>query len=246
MFGAVCAKRSIKTAKMKKPLSIIIVLLLACHCFGQENEQPKNAFTYSAGLAYNQIWLQSNMYGVTEYAVFTSPYNWGISPFFSMRKNRWDFSYGCSYMSFSRKQQYSKTRIFIDKWQEASLASTVGFRVTGERSLINVTPFLGIDLSYLINYEKIVTIGTWIGHYNDDQLAARVTDYFFTSFLGLGLLGGIGVLCPIAKQFEIGISYCLKFKILNNIRNDSNPHFQSITSPVIYHTANIGVSYRFD
>ena len=230
---------------MKKPL-FIIILLIGCHCFGQDKEQQKTAFKYSAGLAYSQIWLQSTLYGANEYSVFSSPFNWGVSPFFSLEKNRWKFNISCSYLSFSRNEQFSETRILQDKWQEASLASTVGFRVTGERSLINVTPFLGIDLSYLINYEKIVTNGTWIGHYNDDQLAARVTDYFFTSFLGLGLLGGIGVSCPIAKQFEIGISYCLKFKILNNIRNDSNPHFQSITSPVIYHTANIGFSYRFN
>ena len=233
---------------MKKPLSIIIVLLLAIHCFGQEKEQQKKPFTYSAGIAYHQIWLQSNCYGTNEYgAVSSSPFNWGVSPFFSMRKNRWEFGFSCSYLSFSRTQKYSETHFSIDKWQEVNLASTVGFRVTGERQLINVTPFLGIDLSYLINYEKDVTMGTWARHYNTDELGARNPTGVISYYLGIGLLGGINVSCPVTKHFEIGLSYCLKFKILNNIRNDSNPHYPfDITSPVLYHNASIGVAYRFN
>ena len=151
---------------MKKPLSIIIVLLLACHCFGQENEQPKNAFTYSAGLAYNQIWLQSTLYGADEYAVFSSPFNWGVSPFFSLEINRWKFNISCSYLSFSRNEQFSETRILQDKWQEACLAPTVGFRITGKHSLISVVPFLGFDLwellkiacNYCLKFHKIQII----------------------------------------------------------------------------------------
>ncbi len=247
MFGAVCAKHSIKTAKMKKPLSIIIVLLLACHCFGQENEQPKSAFTYSAGIAYNQIWLQSTLYGADEYAVFSSPFNWGVSPFFSLEKNRWKFNISCSYLSFSRNEQFSETRILQDKWQEACLAPTVGFRITGEHSLISVVPFLGFDLCSLINYEKTVTYGTWTRHYNTKELGARNPYNFFSYYLGIGLLGGINVSCPITKHFEITLSYCFKYKIVNNIRSDHNPHYPSyVTSPIRYHNANIGVSYRFN
>lgn len=237
---------------MKKPLSIIIVLLLAIHCFGQEKEQQKKPFTYSAGIAYHQIWLQSNCYGTNEYgAVSSSPFNWGVSPFFSMRKNRWEFGFSCSYLSFSRTQKYSETHFSIDKWQEANLASTVGFRVTGERQLINVTPFLGIDLSYLINYEKDVTMGTSTRHYNTDELEARnYHDIYVWNDIpipfGLDVLGGINVSCPIAKHFEIGISYCMKFKIINDIRNFTTAHNISITSPVLYHNASIGVAYRFN
>lgn len=233
---------------MKKPL-FIIILLIGCHCFGQDKEQQKTAFKYSAGLAYSQIWLQSNLYGADEYGVSSSPFNLGVSPFFSMRKNRWEFRFGCSYLSFSRNYRYSETRFYVDKWQEASLASTVGFRVTSERQLISVTPFLGVDLSYLLNYEKDVTWGgtsTW--HYNTAQLGARYADYNMTwSPFGIGILGGIDVSYPIAKQFEIGLSYCAKFKVKNDIRNDSNPHFPfDVTAPVLYHNASIGVSYRFN
>lgn len=233
---------------MKKPVFILIILLVCCHCFGQEKEQQKRTFTYSAGLAYNQIWLQGNCYGTDEYgAVSSSPFNWGVSPFFSIQKNRWVFGFSCSYLSFSRNKKYSETRFLKDKWQEANLASTVGYRVTGERQLIKVTPFLGIDLSYLINYEKEVTMGDWTRHYNTDQLGARNPYGVISYYLGIGLLGGINVSCPVTKQFEIGASYCLKFKILNNIRNDSNPHYPfDITSPVLYHNASIGVSYRFN
>ena len=237
---------------MKKPLSIIIVLLLACHCFGQEKEQQKSAFKYSAGLAYNQIWLQSNMYGADEYGVSSSPFNWGVSPFFSMQKNRWKFNFSCSYQSLSRNYRYSETRFYVDKWQEASLASTIGFRVTGEHSIISVTPFLGFDLSYLINYEKTRTYGgSHTRHYNTDELCARRNQNYSVGWgipipFGISLLGGIGVSCPIAKHFEIGISYNIKFKIINDIRNTSLPRVESITSPVLYHMANIGVSYRFN
>ena len=234
---------------MKKPLSIIVVLLLAIHCFGQEKEQQKKPFTYSAGIAYHQIWLQSNCYGTNEYgAVSSSPFNWGVSPFFSMRKNRWEFGFSCSYLSFSRTQKYSETHFSIDKWQEANLASTVGFRVTGERQLINVTPFLGIDLSYLIKYEKDVTMGTSTRHYNTDELGARYADYNVTWMpFGISILGGIDVSYPIAKHFEIGLSYCMKFKVKNDIRADHNPHFPSyVTSPVLYNNASIGVAYRFN
>ena len=230
---------------MKKPLFIIIVLLLACYCFGQEKEQPKSAFTYSAGLAYSQIWLQSNLYGTDEYGMSSSPFNWGVSPFFSMRKNRWEFRFGCSYLSFSRNYRYSETRFYVDKWQEASLASAVGFRVTGERSLISVTPFLGFDLSYLINYEKDVTMGSWTRHYNTEEIGAR--NYgLFSYYLGLGLLGGINVSYPIAKHFEIGFSYYMKLKIINNLRG-SNPHYPAdSTRPTLYHNACISISYRFN
>ena len=232
---------------MKKPLSIIIVLLLACHCFGQEKEQQKSAFTYSAGLAYNQIWLQSNLYGADEYAVFSSPFNWGVSPFFSMQKNRWKFGFSCSYQSFSRNELFSETRFLLDKWQEASLASTVGLQILGEHSPINVTPFLGFDLCSLINYEKTVTYGTLTKHYNTKELGARNPYNFFSYYLGLGLLGGINVSCPITKHLEIGLSYCFKYKIVNNIRSDHNPHYPSyVTSPIRYHNASIGISYRFN
>ena len=230
---------------MKKPLSIIIVLLLACHCFGQEKEQQKSAFTYSAGLAYNQIWLQSNLYGADEYGVSSSPFNWGVSPFFSMQKNRWKFNFSCSYQSLSRNYRYSETRFYVDKWQEASIASTVGFRVTGEHSPITVTPFLGFDLSYLINYEKDVTMGSLTRHYNTEEIWAR-NNGFFSYYLGLGLLGGIRVSYIIAKHFEIGLSYCMKLKIINNLRG-SNPHYPAdITRPTLYHNASIGISYRFN
>lgn len=234
---------------MRKTFSIIIVLLLAIHCFGQEKEQQKKTFTYSAGIAYNQIWLQGNCYGTDEYgAVSSSPFNWGVSPFFSMQKNKWVFSFSCSYMSFSRNKSYSETSFSKDKWQEASLASTVGYRLTGERQLINVTPFMGIDLSYLINYEKDVTEGSWTRHCNTDQLGARYADYNMTWMpFGIGILGGIDVSYPITKHFIIGLSYCAKFKVKNDIRNDSNPHFPyDITAPVLYHNASIGVAYRFN
>ncbi len=232
---------------MKKTLSIITVLLLAIHCFGQEKEQTEKAITFSVGFAYNQIWLQGNLYGADEYGVSSSPFNWGVSPFFSMRKNRWTFNFGCSYMSFSRNYRYSETHFYVDKWQEASLASTVGVRVTGERQLINVTPFWGLDMSFLFNYEKDVTMGTWARHYNTDELGARNPYGVISYYLGIGLLGGINVSCPVTKHFEIGLSYCLKFKILNNIRNDSNPHYPfDITSPVLYNNASIGVAYRFN
>lgn len=237
---------------MKKPLSIIIVLLLACHCFGQEKEQQKSAFTYSAGLAYNQIWLQSNLYGADEYGVSSSPFNWGISPFFSMQKNRWKFGFSCSYQSLSRNYRYSETRFYVDKWQELCIASTVGFRLTGEHSIISVTPFLGFDLSYLINYEKTRTYGgSHTRHYNTDELCARRNHNYSVGHeipipFGISLLGGIGISCPITKHFDIGLSYCAKFKVINDIRNCSLPDYPSITSPKFYHNASIGVSYRFN
>lgn len=238
---------------MKKAVFIVIILLVCHHCFSQEETQQKKPFTYSVGLSYNQIWLQGNCYGTDEYgAVSSSPFNWGVSSFFSIRKNRWAFCFGCSYMSFSRNQKYSETRFFVDKWQDASLASTIGFRFTGERQRISVTPFLGVDLSYLINYEKDETWDFRIKHYNIDQLDARDYHHYTIngstgSFpLGLALLGGIGVSCPVTKHLEIGLSYYLKFKIINNIRNDGNPHYPDITSPILYHDANIGVSYRIN
>ena len=229
---------------MKKTFIITLLAMALSTAFAQNGEK---AITFSVGLAYNQIWLQGNLYGADEYGVSSSPFNWGVSPFFSMRKNRWEFGFSCSYLSFSRTQKYSETHFSIDKWQEANLASTVGFRVTGERQLINVTPFLGIDLSYLINYEKDVTMGTWARHYNTDELGARNPYGVISYYLGIGLLGGINVSCPVTKHFEIGLSYCLTFKILNNIRNDSNPHYPfDITSPVLYNNASIGVAYRFN
>ena len=229
---------------MKKTFIITLLAMALSTAFAQNGEK---AITFSVGLAYNQIWLQGNLYGADEYGVSSSPFNWGVSPFFSMRKNRWEFGFSCSYLSFSRTQKYTETHFSIDKWQEANLASTVGFRVTGERQLINVTPFLGIDLSYLINYEKDVTMGTWARHYNTDELGARNPYGVISYYLGIGLLGGINVSCPVTKHFEIGLSYCLKFKILNNIRNDSNPHYPfDITSPVLYNNASIGVAYRFN
>ena len=232
---------------MKKLVSIIIILFIGHFCFGQAEEKNEIALTYSVGLAYNQIWLQSTLYGANEYSVFSSPFNWGVSPFFSLEKNRWKFNISCSYLSFSRNEQFSETRILQDKWQEASLASTVGFRLTGEHSLINVTPFLGFDLCSLINYEKTVTYGTWTRHYNTKELGARDPYHFFSYYLGIGLLGGINVSYPIAKRFEIGLSYCFKYKIVNNIRSDHNPHYAwYVTSPIRYHNASIGVSYRFN
>ena len=243
---------------MKKPVFIVIILFVCCHCFGQEKEQQKKAFTYSVGLAYNQIWLQSNCYGTDEYGIVSSsPYNWGIMPYFSMTKGRLVLFSGINYSSCSRKQEYDSNvtlhSILQDKWQEASLAFAAGFRVTGERQKISVTPFLGFDFSYLINYEKTISYysGSWTRHFDTDQLAAR--DYHDSHWscdlsipFGISLLGGIGVSCPIAKHFELGVSYCLKFKILNDIRNDGNPHFQHITSPILYHNVNIGVAYRFN
>ena len=243
---------------MKKPLSIIIVFLLAYHCFGQEKEQPKSAFTYSVGLSYNQIWLQSNLYGTDEYGVSSSPFNWGITPCFIMAKGRFVLSFGINFSSCARKKEAftEKPYYYHDKWQEASLASTVGFRVTGEHSLISVVPFLGFDLSYLINYEKTESYDSRTWHYNTNQLDAR--DYHFhvingstvstvLSFpFGLGLNGGINVSYPIAKHFDIGLSYNIKFKIIKGIRSDNNPHYPKITSPVFYHNASIGVSYRFN
>lgn len=228
---------------MKKPIFTVFIVLFCCHCFGQEKEYPKSVFSYSIGLAYNQIWLQSYMYGTDEYGVVSSsPFNWGITPSFSMEMKRWRFSIGCSYLSFSRKKQYSQTQCFHDKWQEASLALAVGYRVTGRHSLLSVSPFLGIDLSYLINYETTKTYGSNTTHYNTEQIGAR--DY--SNYLGFGLLGGISVSYPITKHFEIGLSYCIKYKIINNIRNDSNPHYpSSVTSPIFYHNAIIGFSYRF-
>ena len=237
---------------MKKPLSIIIVFLLACHCFGQEKEQQKSAFKYSAGLAYNQIWLQSNLYGADEYGVSSSPFNWGVSPFFSMQKNRWKFNFSCSYQSLSRNYRYSETRFYVDKWQEASIASTVGFRVTGEHSIISVTPFLGFDLSYLINYEKNRTYGgSYTRHYDTDELCARRNHNYSVGHeipipFGISLLGGIDISCPLAKRFEIVLSYNVKYKMINDIRNTSLPRVEPITSPVLYHNASIGVSYRFN
>ena len=242
---------------MKKPVLIVIILLMGCHCFGQE-KKPQRAFTYSAGLAYNQIWLQSNLYGTDEYGILSSsPFNWGITPYFSMAKGRLVLSSGINYSSCSRTQEYDSDvtlhSVLQDKWQEACLAFAAGFRVTGERQKISVTPFLGFDFSYLINYEKTISYysGSWTRHFDTDQLAARDYHDSHWSFdisipFGISLLGGIGVSCPIAKHFELGVSYCLKFKILNDIRNDGNPHYQPITSPVFYHNANIGVAYRFN
>lgn len=241
---------------MKKTVFIFIILLVCCHCFGQEKAQPKSTFKYSAGIAYNQIWLQGNCYGTNEYgAVSSSPFNWGITPYFSMSKGKLMLSFGLNYLSFSRRKDFftddNKPSYDLDKWQEASLSSTVGFQVTGEHLWIKVTPFLGVDLSYLINYEKDVTMGSGIRHYNTDQLEAR--DYHDTHWwndipipFGLDILGGINVSCPIARHFEIGISYCLKFKIINDIRNFTTAHNPDITSPVLYHNASIGVSYRFN
>ena len=240
---------------MKKTLSIIVVLLLACHCFSQEKEQQKSAFKYSVGLAYNQIWLQSNLYGADEYGVSSSPFNWGITPYFSMAKGRLVLSSGINYSSCSRTKKYYsdyfETLIHQDKWKETSLISSVGFRVTSEHSFLKVTTFLGIDLSYLINYEKTVITDIRTKHYNTDELWARNCHdtYVWNDVpipLGLDLLCGINVSCPIAKHFDIGISYFMKFKIINNIRNFHDAHYPDITSPVFYHTANIGVSYRFN
>ena len=227
---------------MKRTVFVALILLVCCRCFGQSKE----SFTYSVGVAYSQIWLPSYCYGTNEYGVSSSPFNWGVTPYFSVTKGRFVQSYGIGFSSCSRTKEYSSARHNQDKWQEANAVFAVGFRVTGEHSPISVTPFLGMDLSYLINYEKTF-YGTWITHYNTDQLGARITDYFFTYFFGLGLLGGIGVSCPIAKQFEIGLSYCFKFKILNNIRDTSYPTLPiDNTSPHFFHTANIGFSYRFN
>lgn len=243
---------------MKITVFVAVILLIGCRCFGQEKERSKNAFTYSAGIAYNQIWLQSNLYGTDEYGILSSsPFNWGITPYFSMAKGRLVLSSGINYSSCSRTQEYDSDITFHsieqDMWQEASLTFAAGFRVTGERQRINVTPFLGFDFSYLINYEKTLSYysGAWTRHFDTDQLDARDYHDLHWSFdisipFGISLLGGIGVACPIAKHFELGVYYCLKFKILNDIRNDGNPHFQPITSPVLYHNANIGVSYRFN
>lgn len=244
---------------MNKLLSIIIFLLLACHCFGQENEQPKNALTYSVGLAYNQIWLQSNCYGTEEYygAVSSSPFNWGITPYFSMAKGRLVLYSGINYSSCSRKQEYdsyvTSHSIILDKWQEASLAFAAGYRVIGARQRISVSPFLGFDFSYLINYEKTLSYysGAWTRLYNTNQLCARRNQNYSVGNeipipFGISLLGGIGVSCPIAKHFEIGLSYNIKFKIINDIRNISLPRAEHITSPVFYHNASIGVAYRMN
>lgn len=240
---------------MKITVFVAVILLIGCRCFGQEKERSKSAFTYSAGIAYNQIRLQRNCYAADEYGVSSSPFNWGVTPYFSVTKNRLSRFYGINFTSCSRRKDYfselfsvySEKHINLDKWQEADVVFAVGYRITGERSPISVAPFLGMDLSYLLNYEKTIITDYTTSHYNTDQLEARITNYFFTNFLGLGLLGGIGFFCPIAKHFEIGISYCFKFKLMNNIRSGSNPHSPpSITSPVLYHNANIGVSYRFD
>ena len=231
---------------MKKSIIIIIIFFLCYDSFGQEKGVSSDPIIYGVGLSYNQIWLQSNLYGIdeTDGSVSSSPFNWGITPCFSIGINRWHYIVSCSYLSFSRKTQYSKTRVLQDKWQEASLASAVGFRVTGERSLIKIMPYLGLDLTYLINYEKDIAFGSYTMHYDTEQLGARNPYGGFSYYFGLGLFGGISVSYPIAKHFEIGLSYCAKFKLINNIRNDSNPHYPaSITSPVLYHNANIGFLY---
>jgi len=126
---------------MKKTFLIIIIIFLACHCFGQEKEKTNSAFTYSVGLSYNQIWL--SCYGTEEYygAVSSSPFNWGITPYFSMAKGRLVLYSGINYSSCSRKQEYdsyvTSHSIIQDKWQEASLTFIVGYRVTGERQRIS-------------------------------------------------------------------------------------------------------------
>lgn len=192
------------------------------------------------------------MYGANEYSVRSSPYNWGVSPYFSINNKRWSYNISCSYMSVAINEQYSATRIIRDKWSEGSLAFIVGFRVTGAHQLIRVRPFAGLDFSYLIDYEKTISYGSYTRHYNTEELNARCCHYLLKesiclSFpLGIGLIGGIDVSCPLGNYLEIGLSYSMKFKILNDIRNDSNPHFQSISSPVLYHNASIGVAYRFD
>ncbi len=238
---------------MKKPLSIIVVLLLACHCFSQEKEQQISAFKYSAGLAYNQIWLQRYCYATDEYGVSSSPFNWSVTPYFTMAKGRLVLSSGINFSSCNRRKE-GFTEIpnyYYDKWQEVSLASTVGFRVTGEHSLISVIPFLGFDLGYLINYERTVTYDSRTWHYNTDELCARRNHNYSVGHeipipFGISLLGGIGISCPITKHFDIGLSYCAKFKVINDIRNCSLPDYPSITSPKFYHNASIGVSYRFN
>jgi hypothetical protein len=237
---------------MKKTLSIIIVLLFACHCFGQEKEQQKKPFTYSAGVAYNQIWLQGNCYGTDEYGIVSSsPYNWGLTSYFSMYKGRHMLFSGINYSSCCRIKERSSAYYERDKWQEASLAFAAGFRVTDEHLWINVTPFLGFDFSYLINYEKDMTMGSGIKHFNTDELCARRNHNYSVGNeipipFGISLLGGIGIACPIAKHFEIGLSYGIKFKIINDIRNTTLARVESITSPILYHNASIGVSYRFN
>ena len=243
---------------MKITVFVAVILLIGCRCFGQEKERSKSAFTYSAGIAYNQIWLQSYFYGTDEYGVVSSsPFNWGITPYFSMAKGRLVLSTGINYSSCSRKQEYDSDITFHsieqDMWQEASLTFAAGFRVAGERSWINVTPFLGFDFSYLINYEKTLSYysGAWTRHYNTNQLCARrnlnyrVENEIPIPF-GISLLGGVDVSCPITKQFLIGLSYNIKFKFINDIRNASLPRVEPITCPYFYHNTNLSVSYRFN
>lgn len=235
-----------------KNIVLIIIILMGCQCFGQGAEQQKKPFTYSVGLAYSQIWLQRYCYATDEYGVSSSPFNWGVTPYFSMSKGRLVLSAGLNCSSFTRKKdyfsEYDKPSYYIDKWQEASLAMAIGLRITDEHRWISVTPFLGFDLSYLINYEKIVNTYNATRHYNTHELGARYSDYYMTWMpFGVGLLGGIGISFPIAKHFEIGLTYNMKFKIKNDIRSDHNPHFpEYVTSPYYYHNVNIGISYRFN
>ena len=240
---------------MKKQVFIILIILIGYHCFGQEKEQPKNAFTYSAGITYNQIWLQRYCYATDEYGISSSPNNWGVTPYFVMTKS-WLMLYsGINYSSCSRTKKYYsdyyETLIHQDKWQETSMAWMVGFRVTREHQWICVTSSLGFDISYLIKYEKNIIGDNIIQHYDTDELCARRNQNYSVGWgipipFGISLLGGIGVSCPIAKHFEIGLSYNIKFKIINDIRNTSLPRVESITSPVFYHNANLGISYRLN
>lgn len=105
---------------MKKLVSIIIILFIGHFCFGQAEEENEIALTYSVGLAYNQIWLQSNLYGTEEYGVSSSLFNWGITPYFTVAKGRLVLYSGINYSSCSRKQEYysnvTSNSIVQDKW----------------------------------------------------------------------------------------------------------------------------------
>ncbi|MCF0200837.1 MAG: hypothetical protein HUK16_05675 [Bacteroidales bacterium] len=239
---------------MRKTVFIAVILLVGIRCMGQVEGRPKSGFTYSAGLSYNQIFMPKVYYSSDEYGTYSSPFNWGITPCFSMTKNRLSLHFGLGYSSCSVTRDffpgYFKTNIHQCKWKEVGASCAVGFRLTGEHQLIGVEPFIGINVMRLIDYEKIwvYEYNNWVSvydgtlhyvHYNMYQLSAR------WHFLGLAALGGIKVSCAIAKRFQIGLSYCFKYMIINDIRRDF-PREETIIDPWCYHNASLGISYRFN
>ena len=87
--------------------------------FGKNRVQWKNPkWNY-----YRNDIFDVYFYGTDEYGVVSSsPFNWGITPYFSMAKGRLVLSTGINYSSCSRTQEYDSDvtlhSVLQDKWQE--------------------------------------------------------------------------------------------------------------------------------